>query len=144
MFDTHIIQNSLKLIDFCLSASIQPTYEDIFFKYEIQIQKITASDDGLYLRTIGDALGWKLYVSRGIGQLRDSCVRQTIIRNAVQAMQIDNQIILKAALDEINFSLMNIYQAVGSIVILKDKYLIDKLVATENKDTLKAIQALFA
>lgn len=83
-------------------------------------------------------------MSRGIGQLKDICVRQTIIRNAVQAMQIDNQIILKTALDEINFSLMNIYQAVGSIVILKDKYLIDKLVATENKDTLKAIQALFA
>jgi hypothetical protein len=83
-------------------------------------------------------------VSRGIGQLKDSCVRQTIIRNAVQAMQIDNQIILNTALDEINFSLMNIYQAVRSIVILKDKYLIDKLVATENKDTIKAIQALFA
>jgi hypothetical protein len=39
---------------------------------------------------------------------------------------------------------MNIYQEVKSIFILKDKYLIDKLVATENKDTLKAIQALFA
>ncbi len=107
-----------------------------FLKYEIQIQTISASNDGVYLRTIGDALGWKLDVSRGIGQLKDSCVLlyHTIIRNSVQAMQMDNQIIWKTALD----------QAVRSIVILKDKYLIDKSVATENKDTLKAIQALFA
>jgi hypothetical protein len=61
-----------------------------FLKYETQIQTIGASNDGVYLRSIGDALGWKLDVSRGIGQLKDSCVHHTIIRNSVQAMQMDN------------------------------------------------------
>jgi hypothetical protein len=105
---------------------------------------LNASSDGASLRTISGALGWKLGMTRGLGLLQDSCARQTTIRTAVAAMTPENQVVIKGALAEIKASLMSLYPPVRSIVMLKDKYLFDALKATENKDTLKAIQAHFA
>jgi hypothetical protein len=59
-------------------------------------------------------------------------------------MQPENQVVVKAALAEVKASLMSIYNPVRSIVQLKDKYLFDALLASENKDTLKALKGLFA
>jgi len=58
-------------------------------------------------------------------------------------MTPENQAVIKEALADVSTGMMSIYKPVASILMLKDKYLFDHLMATEDKATLTAIKTLF-
>jgi len=124
-------------------AAIQPHFDFLSSKYGEQMASVNASADGAHLRTVGGILGWRAGPTRGLGVLQDSCQRQTKVREAVAQMTLENQIVMKAAIADIQNGLLNVYKPVASIVYLKDRYLFDALAANENKETLLALRKLF-
>jgi len=126
-----------------MGAAIQPHFDSLTPKYHEKMVAINATADAANLRVVGGYLGWRTGITRGLGQLQNSCDRQTGIRTAVNAMTPENQAVIKEALADVSTGMMSIYKPVASILMLKDKYLFDHLMATEDKATLTAIKTLF-
>jgi len=126
-----------------MGAAIQPHFDSLTPKYHEKMVAINATADGANLRIISGQLGYRSSITRGLGQLQNSCERQTAVRTALYALKPENQGPVKEMLADIKAGWMEIYQPVSSIILLKDKYLFDFLMATEDKATLAAIKSLF-
>ena len=126
-----------------MGAAIQPHFDSLTPKYQEKLFAINGTADSANLRIISGFLGYRANINRGLGQLQNSCERQTAVRAALHAMKPENQEPVKEMLADVKAGWMEIYQPVASIIQLKDKYLFDFLLATEDKATLTAIKSLF-
>ena len=126
-----------------MGAAIQPHFDTLEKTYLDKVTAINATADAANLRVIGGWTGYRMGVTRGLGQLVNSCERQTGLRTALNAMIPENRAVVKELLAEVQTGLMQVYQPVASIVMLKDRYLFDYLAANEDKTVLASIKSLF-
>ena len=126
-----------------MGAAIQPHFDTLTVKFGDKMTAVNATADAANLKVVGGYLGWRAGITRGLGQIQNSCDRQTGIRAAVNAMTPENQAVMKEALADVSAGMMAIYRPVSSIIMLKDKYLFDYLLATEDRTVLANIKTLF-
>jgi hypothetical protein len=123
---------------------IQPVYDYIGKNMNTTLQKIYDSDDASKLEQLELLLGVGNW-SAGVDVApRDLCQDYKNASALVNSMSADNQKIFKEVISAIETGHKMVMPTKINIHLALDYKLYDQLKATENKDTLKALTALYS